>query len=53
MPLFNMLWDNFSDKLWNKDEITGQGMILRSIYEFFGTVSDLNKSREVWFWEAR
>ena len=28
--------------LWNKDEITGQGMFMRSIYEFFGVVFDLN-----------
>lgn len=38
--------------LWNKDEITGHGMITRSVYEFFGVVSDLNKSKEVWFWEV-
>lgn len=37
--------------LWNKNEITGSGMFMRSIYEFFGVVSDLNKSREIWFWE--
>lgn len=39
--------------LWNKDEITGQGMFLRSIYEFFNAVSDLNKSKEIWFWEVK
>lgn len=39
--------------LWNKDEITGSGMFMRSIYEFFGTVSDLNDSKEVWFWEVK
>lgn len=39
--------------LWNKNEITSSGMVMRSIYEFFGTVSDLNKSKEVWFWEVR
>ena len=39
--------------LWNKDEITGQGMIMRSIYEFFGVVSDLNNSKEIWFWEVK
>lgn len=39
--------------LWNKDEITGQGMIMREVYEFFGVVSDLNKSKEIWFWEVK
>nr|WP_302622054.1 type VI secretion system amidase effector protein Tae4 [Marinomonas spartinae] len=39
--------------LWNENEITGGSMITRSIYEFFGVVSDLNKSREVWFWEVK
>lgn len=39
--------------LWNKDEITSSGMIVRSILEFFGRVSDLNKSREIWFWEVK
>ncbi|MGQ9427664.1 T6SS effector amidase Tae4 family protein [Gilvimarinus sp. F26214L] len=38
--------------LWNKDEITSSGMIIRSVYEFFGVVSDLNKSKEIWFWEV-
>ena len=39
--------------LWNKNEITGSGMFMRSIYEFFGAVSDLNKSKEIWFWEIK
>jgi hypothetical protein len=39
--------------LWNKNEITASGMTMRSIYEFFGAVSDLNKSKEVWFWEVK
>ncbi|TQV81135.1 hypothetical protein FKG94_08470 [Exilibacterium tricleocarpae] len=39
--------------LWNKNEITSSGMFIRSILEFFGRVSDLNKSREVWFWEVK
>lgn len=39
--------------LWNKDEITGNSMFVRSIYEFFGMVSDLNDSRDVWFWEVK
>ncbi|CCN80767.1 Conserved hypothetical protein [Vibrio nigripulchritudo SFn27] len=39
--------------LWNKDEITSGGMFRRSLYEFFGVVSDFNDSREVWFWEVK
>ncbi|GAB2188535.1 hypothetical protein MAH1_01410 [Sessilibacter sp. MAH1] len=39
--------------LWNKNEITGSGMFMRSIYELFGVVSDLNKSKEIWFWEIK
>jgi hypothetical protein len=39
--------------LWNKDEITSSSMFTRNILEFFGRVSDLNKSREVWFWEIK
>ncbi|MDE8601442.1 type VI secretion system amidase effector protein Tae4 [Marinomonas sp. RSW2] len=39
--------------LWNKNEISSTGMFMRSIYEFFGAVSDLNKSKEVWFWEIK
>mgnify|MGYP000338730544 CR=1 FL=1 len=39
--------------LWNKDEITSSGMLMRSVYEFFGVLSDLNKSQEVWFWEVK
>lgn len=38
--------------LWNKDKITSGGMTSRAIYEFFGVVSDLNKSKDVWFWEV-
>lgn len=38
--------------LWNKSRITGASMIYRTIIEFFGLVSDLNKSKEVWFWEV-
>ena len=38
--------------LWNKDEITSSSMFTREILEFFGRVSDLNKSREIWFWEV-
>jgi hypothetical protein len=39
--------------LWNKDQITGSGMFMRSVYEFFGAVSDLNKCKEIWFWEVK
>lgn len=39
--------------LWNKNEITSSGMFIRSILEFLGRVSDLNKSKEVWFWEVK
>ena len=39
--------------LWNKNEITSAGMFVRSVYEFFGAVSDLNQSTEIWFWEIK
>jgi hypothetical protein len=39
--------------LWNKDKITSGGMTSRAIYEFFGVVSDLNESKEIWFWEVK
>jgi len=39
--------------LWNKDQITGGGMLMRSIYEFFGAVSDFNDCKEIWFWEVK
>ena len=39
--------------LWNKDEITSSGMFIRSLLELLGRVSDLNKSREIWFWEVK
>ena len=39
--------------LWNKNEITSSGMLFRSVLEFLGRVSDLNKSREIWFWEVK
>jgi hypothetical protein len=39
--------------LWNKDEITSSGMFIRSLLELIGRVSDLNKSREIWFWEVK
>ena len=39
--------------LWNKNEITSSGMIMRSVYEFFVTLSDLNNSKEIWFWEIK
>lgn len=39
--------------LWNRNKITSSGMFLRSILEFMGRVSDLNKSKEIWFWEVK
>ena len=39
--------------LWNKNRITGGSMLYRSIIELLGLVSDLNKSRGVWFWEVK
>jgi len=39
--------------LWNNDEITSSSMFTRSILEFFGRVSDLNNSYEIWFWEVK
>ena len=39
--------------LWSYNKITGGSMLYRSVIEFFGLVSDLNKSREIWFWEVK
>lgn len=39
--------------LWNKNETTGGGMLYRSVTEFFGFVSDFNKSKQIWFWEVK
>lgn len=39
--------------LWNESRITNHSMFYRSIIELFGLVSDLNKSKEVWFWEVK
>ncbi len=39
--------------LWNKDKITSSSMFMRSVYEFFGVLSDLNKSKQIWFWEVK
>ena len=33
--------------LWDKDEITGSGMFMRSIYELFGVAYNLNKSKGI------
>lgn len=38
--------------LWNKNSITSSSMLYRSVIELFGIVSDLNKSKEIWFWEV-
>lgn len=51
--------ENFNNRsgdhidLWNENEITGSSMFYRSIVELFGFVSDLNKSKEIWFWEVK
>lgn len=39
--------------LWSKSRITGGSMFYRGIIEFLGIVSDLNKSKEIWFWEVK
>ena len=39
--------------LWDKDKITSSSMLFRSVYEFFGALSDLNRSKQVWFWEVK
>lgn len=39
--------------LWKEDQITSSGMFWRGIAEFFGLVSDLNQSRQIWFWEVK
>jgi hypothetical protein len=39
--------------LWSKSRITGSSMIYRGLIEWLGLVSDLNKSREIWFWEVK
>ena len=39
--------------LWNRNRITEGGMWYRSMIEFLGLVSDLNKSKDLWFWEVR
>ncbi|VAW90367.1 hypothetical protein MNBD_GAMMA18-1584 [hydrothermal vent metagenome] len=36
--------------LWNSNEISNSSMFYRSLVEFLGIVSDLNKSKEIWFW---
>ncbi|NJM31716.1 MAG: hypothetical protein HC848_01025 [Limnobacter sp.] len=40
--------------LWNKNRITSNPMWIRNILEIiWPNVSDLNKSRELWFWEVK
>lgn len=39
--------------LWDKDKITSSSMFFRSVYEFFGALSDLNRSKQIWFWEIK
>ncbi|WP_444904062.1 type VI secretion system amidase effector protein Tae4 [Microbulbifer sp. CnH-101-E] len=39
--------------LWKDGKITSGTMLYRSVIELFGFVSDLNKSKEIWFWEVK
>lgn len=39
--------------LWKNSKITSGNMFYRSVIELFGFVSDLNKSKEIWFWEVQ
>ena len=39
--------------LWSNGKITSSTMYYRAVAEFFGLVSDLNKSKEIWFWEVK
>lgn len=39
--------------LWNKSRITGGSMTYRAVIEWLGFVSDLNQSKEIWFWEVK
>ena len=39
--------------LWNEDGITSSSMWWRAVIEFFDFVSDLNASKEIWFWEVK
>ena len=38
--------------LWNGSHITSSYMVTREALEFFGSVSDLNNCKEIWFWEV-
>ena len=38
--------------LWDNDRITGSSMFARGVLEFLGRVSDLNQSKQIWFWEV-
>ncbi len=39
--------------LWKSSKITSGTMFYRSMIELFGFVSDLNKSKKIWFWEIQ
>lgn len=39
--------------LWNKSRITEGSMAYRAVIELFGLVSQLSKSREIWYWEVK
>lgn len=39
--------------LWDKYKITGGSMFFRSMYGFFGVLSDLSRSKQIWFWGVK
>ena len=50
-PFANRSGDHID--LWNKSRISGASMLYRALIEMLGLVSDLNKSKAVWFWEVK
>jgi hypothetical protein len=60
---FKDYWQRGSEKLenrsgdhidlWNENKITSGSMFYHSIIELFSFASDLNNSKEVWFWEVK
>ncbi len=61
--LFKDYWqrgsENFESRsgdhidLWKNSKITSGNMFYRSMIEWFGFVSDLNKSKKILFWEVQ
>lgn len=51
--------ESFADRsgdhidLWKRNRITSASMTLRGLQEFLGFVSDLNDSKEIWFWGVK